>query len=82
MQDKATKAPFDPALGVANGLYIKGLEPKYSIFLYSGTGTCDGISGDHLLLAPPYTVSRADIETIAERTRGVVTEYFEECIPK
>jgi adenosylmethionine-8-amino-7-oxononanoate aminotransferase len=30
-------------------------------------GTIDGLSGDHVLLAPPFIATREDLEAIVER---------------
>ncbi|OJD34572.1 class iii [Diplodia corticola] len=78
VKDKATKEPFDPRIGVAMGVHEKGMEPKYSISIYPGTGTADGKSGDHVLIAPAYNVTRADVEKIVDLTTGVITEFFAE----
>lgn len=55
-----------------------GMEPKYSISIYPGTGTVDGKSGDHVLLAPAYNVTKADVEKIVDLTTAVITEFFAE----
>jgi hypothetical protein len=53
------------------------MNEKYNISLYPGTGTAPGgISGDHILIAPAYNVTREDIEEIADRTVQVVEGYF------
>ncbi|KAL1650695.1 hypothetical protein SLS58_000813 [Diplodia intermedia] len=58
---------------------IRGrMEPKYSISIYPGTGTADGKSGDHVLLAPAYNVTKADVERIVDLTTGVITDFFAE----
>jgi adenosylmethionine-8-amino-7-oxononanoate aminotransferase len=35
--------------------------------VYAIGGTIDGERGDHVLLAPPYIVTEADLEAIVER---------------
>ena len=42
------------------------------LIVYPGGGTIDGKRGDHVLLAPPYIVTRAEIETIVERLGNAV----------
>jgi adenosylmethionine-8-amino-7-oxononanoate aminotransferase len=44
--------------------------------IYPGTGTADGVSGDHVMLCPSYIVSREDIQHIAHTTARAVTEFF------
>jgi adenosylmethionine-8-amino-7-oxononanoate aminotransferase len=56
----------------------KGLEAKYSISLYCGQGTADGIAGDHILLAPPYNTTREEIVRIVEVLQAVLEDVFGE----
>ncbi len=63
--DRATKAPFDPALKlherVKREAFARGLA------CYPMGGTIDGTHGDHAILAPPYTVTAAQVDAIVER---------------
>jgi len=54
------------------------MQDPYSISLYPGTGTVDGNSGDHILIAPAYTVNEDDIRCVVDTTTQVVTQYFEQ----
>ncbi|KAF7547196.1 hypothetical protein G7Z17_g7902 [Cylindrodendrum hubeiense] len=65
--DKETKEPFPPSANVANAVHLKGLN-DLGISLYPGTGTKDGIVGDHVLLAPAYTSTSEEIEEIAMKS--------------
>lgn len=76
VKDKTTKEPFDPELGIASKLQETAMKPPYSISLYPGTGTVDGVRGDHVLLAPPYNTTREEIELIASTTAKVVEDVF------
>ncbi|KAJ9638372.1 hypothetical protein H2199_007060 [Coniosporium tulheliwenetii] len=53
-----------------------GMKPGYDIYLYPGSGTVDGKVGDHILMAPAYNVTRADIELIANTTTRTVVDFF------
>lgn len=55
-----------------------GLLPKYSISLYPGTGSANGIAGDHILLAPAYNCTEADIGVIVSLTVRVIEDFFAE----
>jgi adenosylmethionine-8-amino-7-oxononanoate aminotransferase len=63
--DRATKAVFDPALQlherVKREAYDRGLA------CYPMGGTLDGRLGNHVILAPPYIVTREQVDTIVER---------------
>lgn len=63
--DRESKAAYDPALKV--GARIKGAAFERGLLVYPGAGTVDGVRGDHVLLAPPYNVTDAQIEVIVER---------------
>jgi len=39
-------------------------------------GSVDGISGDHILLAPPAIITHEQITWAAEQLRGAVLEAF------
>jgi adenosylmethionine-8-amino-7-oxononanoate aminotransferase len=53
-----------------------GLKPEYGISLYASSGTADGIRGDHVILAPPYNVTKEEIDIIVEKTEKIVKEVF------
>jgi len=63
--DRATKAPFDPALKLH--ARIKSEAMARGLICYPMGGTVDGASGDHVLLAPPFIVSEQEIDLITER---------------
>jgi adenosylmethionine-8-amino-7-oxononanoate aminotransferase len=65
VRDRSSKAPFDPGLGLAGRLKAAAL--SNGLMIYPGSGTIDGTSGDHILLAPPYVVSEEEIEEIVDR---------------
>ncbi|MDR1828196.1 MAG: aspartate aminotransferase family protein [Methylobacteriaceae bacterium] len=68
--DKAAKEPFDPALKLH--ARIKQEAMNRGLMVYPMGGTIDGKRGDHVLLAPPFIVTGADIETIADRLADAV----------
>lgn len=63
--DRASKRPFDPKLKL-NAL-IKKEAMARGLMVYPMGGTIDGRLGDHVLLAPPFIVDRADIGRLVER---------------
>lgn len=76
VKDKATKAPFEVSEGVANGVHKLALGPKYSLSLYPGSGSADGMRGDHVILSPAYTVTEVEVRLIVDLTTAAVEEYF------
>jgi len=63
--DRTSKAPFDPALGVAGK--IKKAAMAQGLICYPMSGTRDGRLGDHILLAPPFIIEDAQIEELVEK---------------
>lgn len=70
VQDRATKSPFDPVrklhIGVKREAMARGL------MVYPMGGTVDGRMGDHVLLAPPFISSEAELEMVIERLRSAI----------
>jgi adenosylmethionine-8-amino-7-oxononanoate aminotransferase len=65
VEDCSTKTPFDPKLKL--NAKIKREAMTRGLLVYPSGGTIDGARGDHVLLAPPFIVDRAAIDTIVER---------------
>ena len=76
VKDKKTRQPFDASLqwGVnfQQEVYAKG------VAVYPGSGTKDGISGDHVIVSPAYTVKVEELETIVSTIRQVYDEMERE----
>ncbi len=65
VEDRATKKPFDPALKV--NARIKAAAMERGLMVYPMGGTIDGVNGDHVLLAPPFIATEADLDEIVGR---------------
>ncbi|MGJ3264555.1 MAG: aspartate aminotransferase family protein [Salinarimonas sp.] len=63
--DRGSKAPFDPARRLH--ARIKREAMARGLMVYPMGGTIDGERGDHVLLAPPYIVTRAQVTEIVDR---------------
>ena len=63
--DRASKAPFDPALRLHER--VKREAMARGLACYPMGGTMDGRRGDHVLLAPPYIVTPAEVDMIVAR---------------
>ena len=57
--DRDSKAPFAPERQLA--ATIKREAQARGLLCYPGAGTVDGEAGDHVLLAPPYTATGAEL---------------------
>ncbi|SDU45617.1 aspartate aminotransferase family protein [Stappia sp. ES.058] len=65
VEHRDDKTPFSPDRRI--GARIKRDAMALGLMVYPGAGTIDGVSGDHVLLAPPYTVDANTIDLIVER---------------
>ncbi|PSO17943.1 aspartate aminotransferase family protein [Bradyrhizobium sp. MOS003] len=65
VSDRASRTSFDPALKLNQK--IKAEAFANGLGCYPGSGTVDGVRGDHLLLAPPYIASADEIDLIVDK---------------
>jgi adenosylmethionine-8-amino-7-oxononanoate aminotransferase len=70
VEDRASKKPFDPALRLH--AKIKAQAMAHGLLVYPMGGTVDGRAGDHVLLAPPFICSPAQIDEIVHRLGAAV----------
>jgi adenosylmethionine-8-amino-7-oxononanoate aminotransferase len=62
--DRAAKTPFDPERRIH--ARVKSDAMSQGLLVYPMGGTIDGRRGDHILLAPPFISTAADIDKIVE----------------
>ncbi|EJT77805.1 aminotransferase [Gaeumannomyces tritici R3-111a-1] len=74
--DKASKAPFPITDGVAMDICTLGLTAEYGVSLYPGTGGVDGVNGDHIMLAPAYIITEAEVAALVDMVGRLVDDYF------
>ena len=65
VEDRDSKAPFDPARGI--NARLKNAAFANGLICYPMGGTLDGINGDHVLLAPPFIVEDAQIDEVVDK---------------
>ncbi len=65
VEDRASKTPFDPSLGINKKLKKACFEA--GLICYPMGGTIDGKRGDHILLAPPFIVTDAQIDELVSK---------------
>jgi adenosylmethionine-8-amino-7-oxononanoate aminotransferase len=68
--DRASKAPFDPALKLHARIRREAM--ARGLMVYPMGGTVDGRLGDHVLLAPPFIVGDDDLDRIVARLQAAV----------
>ena len=76
VKNRMTKEPFASSLKLS--VRIKAHALANGLICYPDTGTADGINGDHILLAPPYIVSKAEIMKIVDKLNIAINLAIEE----
>ncbi|MDQ2090232.1 aspartate aminotransferase family protein [Marimonas arenosa] len=72
--DRATKAPFDPSLGIAGKLKKAAFEA--GLICYPMSGTIDGRRGDHVLLAPPFIMDDTHVDEIVTKLSTAMAQVL------
>ena len=70
VQDRDSKQPFPAARALSGQVFAAAMEE--GLLVYPGSGTVDGVEGDHLLIAPPYTVTETEVDEIVTRLGAAV----------
>ena len=70
VDDRDSKAPFDPSRGIAGK--IKKAAFEAGLICYPMAGTIDGQSGDHVLLAPPFIIEDAQLDELVDKLSGAI----------
>jgi adenosylmethionine-8-amino-7-oxononanoate aminotransferase len=70
VRDRSSKDPFAPALKLHAAIKEKAMQN--GLLVYPMGGTVDGRRGDHVLLAPPFIVTEAELVEIVGRLRDSV----------
>ena len=65
VQDRTTKQPFDASERLAGR--VKAAAFEAGLICYPMSGTVDGVSGDHVLLAPPFIITDDQIDELVSK---------------
>jgi adenosylmethionine-8-amino-7-oxononanoate aminotransferase len=68
--DKTSKQAFDPSLKIDQ--LIKQHAMDLGLMCYPGSGTIDGVHGNHILLAPAFIIQSSEIQEIVEKLAQAV----------
>jgi adenosylmethionine-8-amino-7-oxononanoate aminotransferase len=76
VKNKKTKETFAPekkySQKIGDKAYFKG------VLLYPGTGCVDGVSGDHILIGPPFIINKEEIDEVVQILDETITEVEKE----
>lgn len=74
VEDRATQRPFAASRSLGWALSRAGL--GHGVMMYPGMGTMDGKSGDHLIFAPAYNITAAEIDEMVAGMAATVREVL------
>jgi adenosylmethionine-8-amino-7-oxononanoate aminotransferase len=74
VKDKSTRAPFPKEQNITERIRQAALDQ--GLLTYPTQGCVDGINGDHILLAPPFIISREECAQIARALHCALQKVF------
>ena len=75
VQDRANKQPFAQQRRINTRLKLRALEN--GLMCYPMGGSLDGVAGDHVVLAPPYIISEAQLDEVVDKLARSIDEVIE-----
>ncbi len=72
VRDRRTRAPFLPSAAIAER--VRQIAYDHNVAVYPIQGCADGAAGDHVLLAPPFIITGAEIAQIASALQAAVAQ--------
>ncbi len=76
VKDRASRTPYAPEQRIAE-LVAQDLM-RLGVSVYPMRGTQDGVSGDHIMLAPPFVIEESEIDWLVSEIEGALTAVFRE----
>ena len=73
--DRDTKGPYDPELQLFARVRARAF--ANGLICYPTGGNVDGLRGDQIILAPPYTASRAELDEIIDKMATTLRQVRE-----
>jgi adenosylmethionine-8-amino-7-oxononanoate aminotransferase len=74
VKDKATREPYPKSANMAEKVRQACLDEN--VLTYPTQGCVDGLRGDHILLAPPFTISPEESALIARALHSALAKVF------
>ncbi|TKJ32159.1 aspartate aminotransferase family protein [bacterium (candidate division B38) B3_B38] len=74
VSDKEQKNPFPQEMMAAETL--KAIAMEKGLLLMPGSGTADGVEGDHLVIAPPFTITTEELDLLLDLLESSLREWW------
>jgi adenosylmethionine-8-amino-7-oxononanoate aminotransferase len=78
VQDQKTRIPFTALQGGNLSDLIAKTTFNHGLIVYPGTGSVDGNSGDHILVAPPFIIEKHEIDKLVSILDQSISEVEKE----
>jgi adenosylmethionine-8-amino-7-oxononanoate aminotransferase len=75
VKDKSSREPFPPSQNIAERIRQAALEEN--VLTYPTQGCVDGLRGDHILLAPPFTLNADESALIVRAIKSALAKVFQ-----
>lgn len=75
VRDTEKRIPFDRSLRVAETVSRRTFER--GVIVYPGSGTADGVAGDHIILSPPFIIEKGQIDELLHGLEEALIETSE-----
>ena len=76
VKDKHTKEPFPLSQGVASKVIAKAFEK--GLLIYPAMGGIDGVAGDSIIVSPPLTITKAEIDELIGLLKEAIVSVSQE----
>lgn len=70
VKERKNKTPFTPDLRLGAKLCDEAF--RRGLILYPGSGCVDGVRGDHFMIGPPFTITKAQIDELVALLEAAV----------
>lgn len=80
VRDQQSKECFDSSIGF--GIRVQQEAFRRGVAVYPGAGTVHGFRGDHVMVSPPFTVTKDQLQIIVETLRDAILAEEEKLVQK
>jgi adenosylmethionine-8-amino-7-oxononanoate aminotransferase len=74
VKDQATREPLPLEENIAGRIFSAAMEQ--GVLTYPAQGCVDGVNGDHILLAPPFTITKEECRMAAQAIAAAAEKVF------
>lgn len=78
VKDKSKKTPFPKELRIGGTVEKTAFEK--GLILLSGSGTADGVLGDHIMIAPAFNIPEVDVDKLVDILEDTIREVQKRCL--